>query len=233
MAMYLSCIAGAILLLIYIIMCHKQRNVKGLFVKSFVSVCYLLTCAFAIIANPEHYYFGVLVMIGGILGLMGDIFLDQKWMYKEDHDDYTKIGFICFGLGHIFYIWAMFTMVDLPWKHRLLPLVIGLAFVAFNLICEKPTKQNFGKFKAYVCAYGLMLGYTTALSIRIFRLFGYKFALVFALGCAFFAISDMVLSHMYFGKPEKNNPKNFTINIITYYTAQFLIALSPAFIGID
>lgn len=233
MAMFLSCIAGAILLVIYIIMCRKQRNVKGLFVKSFVSVCYLLTCAFAILSNPEHYYFGILVMIGGILGLMGDIYLDQKWMYKEDHDEYTKIGFICFGLGHIFYIWAMFKMVDLPWKHRLLPLVIGLALVAFNLICEKPTKQNFGKFRAYVCGYGLMLGYTTALSIRIFRLYRYNFALVFALGCAFFAISDMVLSHMYFGKLEKNNPKNFTINIITYYTAQFLIAMSPAFIGID
>ena len=233
MAMFLSCIAGAILLVIYIIMCRKQRNVKGLFVKSFVSVCYLLTCAFAILSNPEYYYFGILVMIGGILGLMGDIYLDQKWMYKEDHDDYTRIGFICFGLGHVFYIWAMFKMVDLPWKHRLLPLVIGLFFALFNLVTEKPTKQNFGKFRAYVCGYGLMLGYTTVLSIRIFRLFGYKFALVFALGCAFFAISDMVLSHMYFGKPEKNNPKNFTINIITYYTAQFLIAMSPAFIGID
>ena len=47
MAMFLSCLAGAILLIIYIVMCHKKRNVKGLFVKSFVSVCYLLTCAFA------------------------------------------------------------------------------------------------------------------------------------------------------------------------------------------
>ena len=54
MAMFLSCLAGAILLVIYIIMCRKQRNVKGLFVKSFVSVCYLLTCAFAILSNPEH-----------------------------------------------------------------------------------------------------------------------------------------------------------------------------------
>ena len=38
MAMFLSCLAGVVLLLVYIIMCHKKRNVKGLFVKSFVSV---------------------------------------------------------------------------------------------------------------------------------------------------------------------------------------------------
>ena len=91
MAMLFSCLAGAILLAIYIVMCHKKRNVKGLFVKSFVSVSYLLTCAFAIISNPEQYYFGILVMIGGILGLMGDIFLDQKWMYEKDTEEYLKI----------------------------------------------------------------------------------------------------------------------------------------------
>lgn len=232
MAMFLSCLAGAILLLIYIIMCHKQRNVKGLFVKSFVSVCYLLTCGFAIISNPEHYYFGILVFIGGILGLMGDIYLDQKWMYKEDSDEYLKIGFICFGLGHVFYIWAMYTLVDLEPFHKIMPFIIGLAFVIFTIATEKPTKQHFGKFKPFVCGYGLMLGYTTALSIRIFRLTGYKFALFFGLGCALFAISDIILSQMYFGK-NKNNSVTFTLNIIAYYGAQFLIALSPAFVAID
>ena len=232
MAMFLSCLAGAILLIIYIVMCHKKRNVKGLFVKSFVSVCYLLTCAFAILSNPEQYYFGILVLIGGILGLMGDIFLDQKWMYEKDSDEYLKIGFICFGLGHVFYIWALYKMVDLEPFHRIMPLIIGLAFVIFTALTEKPTKQHYGKFKPYVCGYGLMLGYTTALSIRIFRLTGYKFALFFGLGCAFFAISDIILSQMYFGK-NKNNSFTFTANIIAYYLAQFLIALSPAFIGIE
>ncbi len=232
MAMLLSCLAGAILLLVYIIMCYKQRNVKGLFVKSFVSVCYLLTCAFATLSNPEQYYFGILVMVGGILGLMGDIYLDQKWMYEGDKDEYMKIGFICFGLGHVFYIWALYKMVDLEPFHRIMPFVIGLAFVIFTVLTEKPTKQHYGKFKPYVCGYGLMLGYTTALSIRIFRLTGYKFALFFGIGCALFAISDIILSQMYFGKKGKS-PALFTANIIAYYGAQFLIALSPAFIGIE
>ena len=232
MAMFLSCLAGAILLLIYIVMCRKQRNVKGLFVKSFVSVCYLLTCAFAVLSNPEQYKFGILVLIGGVLGLMGDIYLDQKWMYKEDSDEYLKIGFICFGLGHVFYIWALYTLVDLELFHRIMPFVIAFAILIFTLVTEKPTKQHYGKFKPYVCGYGLMLGYTTGLSIRIFRLTGYKFALVFGLGCAFFAISDIILSQMYFGEKGKK-PSYFTANIIAYYTAQFLIALSPAFVGID
>ena len=113
-----------------------------------------------------------------------------------------------------------------------MPLIIGLAFVIFTVLTEKPTKQHYGKFKPYVCGYGLMLGYTTVLSIRIFRLTGYKFALFFGLGCALFAISDIILSQMYFGKKGKS-PAFFTANIIAYYGAQFLIALSPAFIGIE
>lgn len=232
MAMYLSCLAGVILLLVYIIMCRKQRNVKGLFVKSFVSVCYLLTCAFATMSSPEGYSFGILVMVGGILGLMGDIYLDQKWMYKDDSDEYLKIGFTCFGLGHIFYVWALLRMVDLEPFHKIMPFIIGLAIVIFTLITEKPTKQHYGKFKPYVVGYGLMLGYTTGLSIRIFRLTGYKFALFFGIGCAFFAISDIILSQMYFGEKGKSSGF-FTANIIAYYIAQFMIALSPAFIGID
>ncbi len=232
MAMFLSCFAGAVLLLIYIISCHKKRNVKGLFVKSFVSVCYLLTCAFATLANPEQYRFGILVLIGGVLGLMGDIYLDQKWMYDQDKDEYLKIGFICFGLGHVFYIWALYTLVDLEPFHRVMPLIIALAILIFTLVTEKPTKQHYGKFKPYVCGYGLMLGYTTGLAIRIFRLTGYKFALVFGIGCALFAISDIVLSQMYFGQKGKSSAF-FTANIISYYAAQFLIALSPAFVGIE
>ena len=76
-----------------------------------------------------------------------------------------------------------------------------------------------------------MLGYTTALSIRIFRITGYKFALFFGAGCAMFAISDIVLSRMYFGNKGKSSAF-FIINIISYYLAQFLIALSPAFVEV-
>ena len=232
MTMFLSCLAGAILLAIYIAKCRKQRNIKGLLVKGFISVSYILTAAFATFSNPENYFFGILVIIAGVLGLKGDIYLDQKYLYPEHKDDYLKIGFICFGIGHIFYIWALYTMVDLTMIERLIPLAFGVLTVVFNLIMEKPTRQHFGKYKSYVCVYGLVLGYTTALATLIYYKTGDTYALVFALGGLSFIVSDVELSQMYFAE-GKNNSVRFTINIITYYLAQFLIALTPAFIGID
>lgn len=227
---YISCAIGAVFLAIYIALCRKQRNIRGLFVKSFVSVCYLLTAAFTTMAKPDYSLYGILIIVAGILGLMGDIYLDQKWMYEQHKDEYLKIGFICFGIGHIFYIWALCEMIEFTAVDFLIPVVFGVVVCAFNLIMEKPTKQHFGKFKAYVLAYGFILSYTTALATMAYIRTREPFALVFSLGCVSFLVSDLELSQMYFAK-GKNNSVRFTINIIAYYLAQYLIALTPAFMN--
>ena len=227
--MYTSCAAGAVLLAVYIALCRKERCVKGLFVKSFVSVSYLLAGAFAILSNPDSLFYGLPIIIAGVLGLKGDIYLDQKWMYDEHKDNYLRIGFICFGLGHFFYMWSLHQKVELTAIEHLIPVAGGIFMVAFNLIMEKPTKQDFGKFRPFVSIYALVLGYTTALSVLIYIKTDALFALIFALGCVSFMVSDLELSQMYFCK-GKNNSVRFTINIITYYLAQFLIAITPAFV---
>ena len=227
--MYISCAAGAVLLAAYIALCRKGRCIKGLFVKSFVSVCYLLAGAFAILSNPDSVLFGIPVLIAGVLGLKGDIYLDQKWMYDEHKDNYLRIGFICFGLGHFFYMWSLHQKIELTALQHLIPVGFGLFMVAFNLIMEKPTHQDFGKFRPFVSIYALVLGYTTGLSVLIYIQTSAVFALIFAIGCISFMVSDLELSQMYFAK-GKNNSVRFTINIITYYLAQFLIAITPAFV---
>lgn len=227
--MYVSCFIGAVLLSVYIALCRKQRNVKGLFVKSFVSVCYLLAGAFAILSKPDSLFYGIPILIAGVLGLKGDIYLDQKWMYDEHKDDYLRIGFICFGLGHFFYMWSLHQKIELTFAEHFIPVGFGVFMVLFNLVMEKPTHQEFGKFKGFVSAYSLVLGYTTALAVMIYIKTRATFALIFALGCVSFMASDLELSQMYFAK-GKNNPVRFTINIIAYYLAQFLIAITPAFV---
>lgn len=227
--MYASCAVGFVLFCVYIAMSIKGKNIKGVCVKGFVSVCYLLVAAFATLSNPDAVFYGIPVLIAGVLGLKGDIYLEQKWMYGEHKDDYLKIGFICFGLGHLFYIWALHQRVSLTPAEHLIPVAGGLVMFIGNLIMEKPTKQCFGKFRAYVGVYALVLGYSTALSVLIYIKTGAVFALIFALGCLSFMASDLVLSQIYFGK-DKDTPVTFVTNMITYYLAQFLIALTPAFV---
>ena len=49
------------------------------------------------------------------------------------------------------------------------------------------------------------------------------------IGGVFFAISDLILSGTYFGV-GKERPIDLTLNYITYYTAQFLIASALVFL---
>ncbi len=227
--MYVSCFIGVILLGCYIASSRKERTVRALFFKSFVSVCYLLAGAFAILSNPDAVLYGIPVLIAGVLGLKGDIYLDLKWIYEQHKADYLKIGFICFGLGHFFYIWALQQRIDLSPVQQLIPIIFGIFVVILNIVMEKPTGQNFGIFKGYLLAYAFVLSYTTALTVLIFVKTGEIYSLLFALGGVSFMASDLVLSQMYFAE-GKNNFTRFTINIITYYIAQFLIAVTPAFV---
>ena len=227
--MYVSCAVGLVLFCVYIALSINGKNIKGLSVKGFVSMAYLLVAAFATLSNPDNVLYGIPVIIAGILGLKGDIYLEQKWMYKEHKDDYLSIGFVCFGLGHLFYIWALHQQISLSTAEHLIPVAGGVVMFLGNLIMEKPTKQNFGKFKGYVGAYALVLGYSTALSVLIYAKTGAVFALIFALGCVSFMASDLVLSQIYFGQ-NKDTKANFVVNMIAYYLAQFLIALTPAFV---
>ena len=98
---------GVVLSLIF---CWKRRlgySVNNLIFKSVSSLCYLLTAVFALISNSQAHTYGSLVIMGGALGLVGDILLDLKGIYKSEEKVYLKGGFIFFLIGHIFYFCAI------------------------------------------------------------------------------------------------------------------------------
>ncbi len=226
-----SLAAGALFLALYIKKCYKGRTMSGLWTKGSVSVMYLFTAVTSVLANPEMYDFGLMVIIAGVFGLMGDIYLDQKWLHLDYKDDYLSFGFLSFGLGHIVYIGAMLVEAKLELKDFILPAVIGAVVAIGNDILAKPQKLDFGKFRWVVFAYGAIVSFMMGTAISAYlktKQLGY---LLFGIAGVFFLFSDIILSGMYFGKDgKKNTPANFIINIITYYIAQFLIALSPLYL---
>ncbi len=228
---FLTCTTGFIFFTAFMILCHKKRSVKGVFVKNFVSYFFLFTTLAAAKSNPDNWNYAMVVLLGGVLGLMGDIYLDQKWVYTEDKDKYLLFGFISFGMGHLFYIRAMQMDVGLTLKDFLIPLIFGVVVSLGNLILSKPLKQNFGRFKAVVTVYGFVLAFmaaTAALCWYKTRSTGY---LMFTVAGLLFLVSDIILSAMYFtvGK-DKNTVLRFVFNHATYYAAQYLIAMTPAFL---
>lgn len=225
MLTYLSIGLGMVALIAFMVKCNKQRSVGGVFIKNITSIFFLFTTATAIFYNQDFWKYGVLILIGGIFGMLGDIYLDQKWIYPEHNDNYLNAGFVSFGIGHFFYIGAIFLHLGFGVKDLLVPIIAGVVVAVFTLVTEKPTKCHFGKFKAIVTVYCLIIGTMTGTALWGMIQTGFSVQyIVFVVAAALFLLSDIILSSMYFG--TKNTPVNFVLNHASYYFAQFMIAFT-------
>lgn len=225
MLTYLSLGLGLISLIAFMVKCNKQRSITGVFIKNLASLFFLATTATAIYYNQQFWQYGILILIGGIFGMLGDIYLDQKWLYPQHNDNYLNAGFICFGVGHFFYMGAITLHLGFTVKDFLVPLIAGIGVAVFTLATEKPTKCNFGKFKLTVTIYCLVIGAMAGTALwGAIQTGGSIQYIVFVAAAVLFLLSDIVLSSMYFG--NKNTPLFFVINHTTYYLAQFFIAFS-------
>ena len=123
------------------------------------------------------------------------------------------------------------TNADFTAKDFIIPIVAAIVIPIFNEILSKPLKQDYGKFRWIVFAYGAVLSFMMGTAVSAFIKTGETAHLIFAIAGASFLLSDIVLSAIYF---TPNNRKvtvgRFVINIVTYYIAQYLIAVSPYFI---
>ncbi|MDD6021100.1 MAG: lysoplasmalogenase [Acutalibacteraceae bacterium] len=233
---YASCALGAICLISFLVNFNKKRTVIGVFNKMTVSIFFIMTAFFGIlhsmdkIGDPSIIKYGLLVLIGLVFGMLGDIYLDQKWVYPNDEKKYLYAGFITFAIGHIFYITALAVKAQLKFVYVLLGACVGLLVVIVNIFIEKFTTQNFGEYRFIVMLYSLLVGTTPGVAlVATIMTHGEPAFIVFLIGAVFFLLSDIVLSPMYFSK-GKNTPVNFVINHVTYYIGQYMFALSIIFL---
>lgn len=230
MTTYICLGLGMVFLIAFMAMCNKKRSVLGVYVKNLTSIFFILTAvtgAFNNTDNPDVWKYALPMVVGAVFGLMGDIYLDQKWLYPQHSDQYLNMGFISFGIGHFFYIGAMYVHTGFKPKDMIIPIIVAIIITAINLILEKPTKQKYGKFYPIVTAYCLVLGTTVGTSLWAAFVTKEISYIVFNIGSLLFLLSDVILSPMYFAiKQDRNTPFNFVINHTTYYVGQFMIAFS-------
>ena len=230
MTIYLSIALGVVAFVLFVVRCRNGRSVEGVFAKNATSIFFVATAGIAILkkapGNPSAYQYCVLILLGLVFGMLGDIYLDQKWVYPDDSDKYLYAGFTSFGIGHLFYIPAIYYVAGIPYASFWIPLLFAAIVCVFVLITEKPTKQDYGKFRPIVAVYGMVVAGMAGTSIFAAITTREPAFIVCAIGGVMFLISDLILSPMYFGPKEKNNFPNFFINHLTYYIAQFLLAYS-------
>jgi uncharacterized membrane protein YhhN len=179
--------------------------------KPLTSLLFILT---GIAAGVDNLY-GVLVLIGLILGFLGDIYLmleDQRWFLA---------GLVVFLLGHIAYVVAFNAVTPLSESH---PVVIGV-FVVIGVAVFWFLRPHLGNFQIPVLAYMLVITVMVlaALGIYLESNESQTFRLLVAAGAICFYLSDLGMALDRF---MPSSFKHVYWSLPLYYAAQFMLALS-------
>ena len=223
---------GAVSLTLFLLEKIRKYSVKATMIKAVTSLFFIAVSAVSLYIKGQHYL-TLFVTLGLFLGLLGDIWLDFKYVFKEHEKTFTYAGFLMFLVGHAFYISGMFLEFYKGQNplYIILPLVGGALISVMNLFIAKPMKLDYSGYKAISIAYGFFLFSMTlsALSLSIMLGFTSTTLIMMFIGGLLFTVSDLILSGTYFGK-GKERPVDIITNSVTYYAAQFVIALAMFFI---
>ena len=210
--------------IMYVRLKLKGPTLKALIFKVITTVLIILYALTIVIQQPILLNVGAVVIIALLFGLIGDIVLDLKLIYPKDDHFFTYFGFTSFILGHLVYIG--YFLFNYPLSTISYSFIFGLSgmSVFMVLMTEIPMKLNFGKFRIISSVYAFILTFIMFLAFWIAFSYYNNGMLIFGVGMLFFLISDLILSHSYFGAVEK--PWMIIGNYIFYYGAQLTIAYS-------
>ena len=222
---------GAALLWFFLFFRVKEKRVTAVIFKGLVSLMFIATAivAWQTSTHPQNL-FGLFIILALFCGLLGDIFLDLKFVIKEKEDLYTVLGFVAFGVGHVFSITGVLTYFfnfSLSPLYIIIPILISIVLVVVSLLMEKFTPIKYKKMKPCVILYGFLLFLVASLyfSTSIQSGFHNITIISIAFGYVLFALSDLILNNTYFA-PNCNTPMYVISNHVIYYIAQFSIAIS-------
>ena len=231
-------VLSLIALLLAIVFVAVRVSRGGPIALYFKAVASLAFCAFGLYGAYKSglNIISVFMLLGLILGMLGDIVLDLKVMYKQQEELHLNAGMLSFGVGHLMYFMALTAYLNsssLLVQSKLVSMLliafaIGLLLTTLIMTFAEPLlKLKFGKFTYQTALYTFALTFMTAYAFTA-SIFVNKL-LILAVGLLLFLLSDLVLSNQYFGGKQDNKVLT-TINHILYCLGQILIALTIFFI---
>lgn len=227
MLFYICLALGIINLILFLAQRKPEVSLKVLFFKTTTSALFILTSFSAFYENYNcSEKLALLFFAGAVCGLLGDIWLDAKYIFPSEKNGLLKAGFISFLIGHIFFIAGMFITYGVSTISIICGAVGAIGAPFSCILTEKLFKANFGKDKLISVVYTgvLMLATGISLGIAIDNNFDLS-SLVRFIGMVLFLASDAVLAKIYFCEGQ-NTRVNVVINHALYYLAQFALATS-------
>ena len=223
-------IIGILMVAAFLIVRISRGGLPATFLKTGASICFILTAFSTLLCNAENFKYGTPIIAGLIFGMLGDIWLDMKYVYEQHNHIYTYAGIICFIINHVFFITAIMTKyTEIKWWFIVINIIAAIIFSVISIALEKAMKLDYGRYKKIIFLYGAFLSCTmfTAINGIVYNGFSKDF-LIITIASVLFTLSDLVLSNIYF-KEGGNTKLNIIVNHLLYYTAQFLFASTILF----
>ena len=141
MLLILLIAAGTILETLFIMESYKRRSVRSILFKALASVCFVLLCMQCIRIRGQSEY-AVLVFWGLVCGLLGDVLLALRFLWRRLHNLFLIAGTLAFFAGHIVYILAILNLSPGAWQYAIPVSLIALGVAGFY---SNANKVNAGK----------------------------------------------------------------------------------------
>ncbi|MEG0308470.1 MAG: lysoplasmalogenase [Clostridium sp.] len=205
---------------------HFSNNPKGHLKHIFKTTTSVLFILIAIssygISQTNSKYF-TFILLALIMSLSGDVFLAFTNRNISIANKPFIFGVGSFSIAHIFFSIAFIVLVPISLTHMILFVVLSI----ISIIVLKSVKGfNFKGTLPMVAAYSVIISFMVSRAFAVLPLFQTNNigTILIAVGTTLFFLSDLILSFVYFYKDCPSYMS--TLNLITYYVGQGLIALS-------
>ena len=233
---------GLAILFTFIYFEYKKKYIFAVIFKGLASLCFLIMgIIFFINKSGDAKPLSNLILIGLILGLLGDILLNLRFVVKPEIGNKIFIlGVLSFLAGHILYLVHLIKFISVANNHHLIyiPIIIAvlidvfISYLIFTKLEVKLSNKIFGV--VYILAVSMMM------TLSVFNMINgiihplndnnLGYLLHLGIGGILFFASDVILIFNSFGK----HPKFYLriSNLTLYYIGQLLISISILLLNI-
>ncbi len=216
------CLVGMLLQLSLIYAEYKKKMVAAVWLKGLAAAVFVCV-GFLGLKSAGKSRFADTVVTGLLLGAIGDVLLNLRYLTKKLEQLFFMAGIASFFLGHVMYLVSL-----IPFSEHLPVLIIaGLAVTAILMAVILPKITASTVFKGFGTVYVLTVVFMATVAVGNLISVRNTNRTIFAIGALFFLISDIILIFNTFGPDFSMRLSAATL--ILYYIGQSLIACSVYF----
>ncbi|MBP5331645.1 MAG: lysoplasmalogenase [Lachnospiraceae bacterium] len=217
------CLVGMLIQLVFIYSEYRNNMFAAVWLKGLAAAVFVWV-GFRGLQYAGQSRFADTVVTGLVLGAIGDVFLNIRYLTKKYEQLFFIGGIISFFMGHVMYLISMIPYCDQTAFVLIAGITITLVLYVLTWRTIKANKvlMVFGAIYIPGVVFMAVAAMGNLISVQNTN------RVIFAIGALFFLVSDIILIFNTFG-PKHRFPLS-ALTLVLYYIGQSLIACSVGYL---